>query len=85
MLEDELAGSIPGYRIAATLHQGSGTLVALVNEASGERFTIDALRIEQLAGGSGSLGKRIHEDLTLLAAGMPVEGVRKVAGQRAGH
>lgn len=80
MLEDELAGSIPGYRIAGTAQECGGTIVSLINEATGERFTIDALRIEKCAGGTSSLGKQIHQGLTLLAAGMSVEGVRKVEG-----
>lgn len=80
---DELSGSVPGYRIAGMTQEMGATIVSLVNEASGERYAFDALRIEQLAGAAGGLGKRIHEDLTLLAAGMPVEGARKVGGARA--
>ncbi|WJN61751.1 hypothetical protein [Pseudomonas sp. SO81] len=54
-------------------------MLSLANEATGERYAIDALRLDQLAGlEPASVGKRISEDLTLLAAGMSVEGVRKV-------
>ncbi|WP_252273450.1 hypothetical protein [Pseudomonas subflava] len=78
MLEDELANRIPGYRIADCSPGDKETILSLVNEASGERFAIDALRIEQLVGGADHLGKSISERLTLHAAGMSVDGVRKL-------
>jgi hypothetical protein len=80
MLVHELSGSIPGYRVIGAGEEGQGrSVLSLANEATGERFAIDALRLDQLAGlEPASVGKRISEDLALLAAGMPVEGVRKV-------
>jgi hypothetical protein len=80
MLLHELSGSIPGYRVIGAGEEGEGRRVlSLANEATGERYAIDALRLDQLAGlEPASVGKRLAEDLTLLAAGMSVEGVRKV-------
>ncbi|WP_137972155.1 hypothetical protein [Pseudomonas sp. F(2018)] len=80
MLVHELSGSIPGYRVIGAGDEGQGrSVLSLANEATGERFAIDAVRLDQLAGlEPASVGKRISEDLTLLAAGMSVEGVRKI-------
>lgn len=75
----ELSGTIPGYRVTGAEETHGRKVLSLVNEATGERFAIDALRLDQLSGlEPASMGKRISEDLTLLAAGMSVDGVRKV-------
>lgn len=83
MRADELAGNVPGYRVTGISDLGGRTVLALVNEASGERFVIDAVRLDQLTEtGPQSLGKRISEDLAVFTAGLALEGVRRVDFQQ---
>lgn len=77
---DEFTEDVPGYRITGILDFQGRAILTLVNEASGDRFAIDALRLEQLlAAAPGLAGKRLSEDLAVFAAGMLVEGIGRLA------